>query len=93
MEQGLHSGRLQPYLQTLDYIFSWATSDKHSSLLQTLVNYGSKKFYNSPGPELVVVGLEVGAGFAVDAVHDGPSSEKQVGVIRPAREVLLKEKT
>jgi len=44
--------------------------------LQTLVNYGTKKFYNASGPELVVVGLEVGAGFAVDAVRDGPSSEK-----------------
>ncbi len=61
--------------------------------MQTLVNYGSKKFYNASGPKLVVVGLEVGAGFAVDAVHDGPSSEKPVGANRAAREVLLKGKT
>ncbi len=28
------------------------TKDKHSSLLQLLINYGSKQFYNfGPGPE------------------------------------------
>ncbi len=40
---------LRPYLQTLDYAGKKLASDKHSSLLQTFVNYEFKKFY-SIGP-------------------------------------------
>jgi hypothetical protein len=38
----LHSGRVLPYLQTLQR----TVVDKHSSLLHTIVNYGCKLFYN-----------------------------------------------
>ncbi len=40
----LHLGRLQPYLQALDKAEKACQNDKHSSLLQTFVNYGCKKF-------------------------------------------------
>jgi len=39
----LHSGILRPYLQRLERLESPAR-DKHSSLLQTLVNYSSNIF-------------------------------------------------
>ncbi len=41
----LHSGRLQPYSQTLDQAGK-ACKDKHSSIVRPITNYGRKKFDN-----------------------------------------------
>jgi hypothetical protein len=41
----LHSGRLQPYPQSLHRLERLAR-DKHSNLSPKFVNYGQKKFYN-----------------------------------------------
>jgi hypothetical protein len=46
----INSGSLRPYLQALNYA-GQAARDKHSSLLQSLVNDGHKKFYNLGPPE------------------------------------------
>jgi hypothetical protein len=45
----LHLGRLQPFSQTCKARLEKLASDKHLSLLRTIVNYGRKKVYNT-GP-------------------------------------------
>ncbi len=47
----LHLGRLQPYWQTFDW--EKPTGDKHSSLLRTFINYGSKKSYLTLDPDSI----------------------------------------
>ncbi len=53
----LHSGRLWPYSQTLDYAGKTSQGQTHSSLLQKSVNYGRLKFYDTgPSTDLLKEG-------------------------------------